>query len=151
MTLSHLSRSSLQVASRRALASQKGMSLVEIMVVIAIMGVLMTVVAVNVIGFLDEANADATRIQIKKMEEALITYSAKHKGKFPSTGEGLAAAKKYFPNNEVPVDAWGNPFQYFAPGTHGDNDYEIISLGKDGKEGGTDADADIQSWNLSGE
>jgi general secretion pathway protein G len=125
---------------------RKGMSLVEIMVVIAIIGVLMTVVAVNVLGYLDDANVDATRIQMKKMEEALVVYASKHKGKFPSTSEGLDAAKKYFQNNQVPTDAWGNPFQYFSPGTHGDNQYEIVSLGKDGREGGEEANADIYSW-----
>ena len=102
---------------------RRGMSLVEIMVVIAIIGVLMTVVAVNVLGYLDDANVDATRIQMKKMEEALVVYASKHKGKFPSNGEGLATAKKYFPDNNVPTDAWGNPFQYFSPGTHGDHAY----------------------------
>ena len=147
MRMSSLGRSSLRAAA----GSRRGMSLVEIMVVIAIIGVLMTVVAVNVIGYLDEANASATKIQIKKMEEALITYASKHKGKFPSTGDGLAAAKKYFPDNEVPTDAWGNGFQYFSPGTQGDRAYEIISLGKDGKEGGEDANADIKSWDLSGD
>jgi general secretion pathway protein G len=147
MRLSRLSRSSVALAAR----SRKGMSLVEIMVVIAIIGVLMTVVAVNVVGFLDDANVSATKIQIKKMQEALTVYASKHRGKFPSTSEGLAAAKKYFPDNEVPVDAWGNTFLYFSPGTHGGNDYEIISLGKDGKEGGDDANADIQSWNMSDE
>ena len=122
------------------------MTLVEIMVVIAIIGVLMTVVAVNVLGFLDEANASATGIQIKKIEDVLMTHAASHRGKFPTTSEGLDAVKKKFPNNEVPVDAWGNSFQYFSPGTHGDHAYEIISLGKDGREGGEDANADITSW-----
>ena len=46
-------------------------------------------------------------------------------------------------------DAWGNEFQYFSPGTSGDRDYEIISLGKDGQEGGEDADGDIRSWEAS--
>ena len=147
MQLSRFSRSSLVAAA----ASRKGMSLVEIMVVIAIIGVLMTVIAVNVLGYLDSANHDATKIQIKKIEEALTVYAAKHKGKFPGTSEGLEAAKKYFPNSEVPTDAWGNGFLYFAPGTHGDHDYEIISLGKDGKEGGDDANADIQSWDMDNE
>ncbi|MFZ5481028.1 MAG: type II secretion system major pseudopilin GspG [Myxococcota bacterium] len=130
---------------------QKGMTLVEIMVVIAIIGVLMTVVSVGVIGFLDDANVDATRIQIKKIEEALVVYSSKHKGRFPGTSDGLGAAKKYFQNSEVPTDAWGNEFQYFSPGTHGDHDYEIISLGKDGREGGEGADADIYSWSTGNE
>lgn len=131
--------------------ARKGMSLVEIMVVIAIIGVLMTVVAVNVIGYLDDANVDATKIQIKKIEEALTVYASKHRGKYPSTSEGLDAAKKYFPNNETPVDAWGNEFQYFSPGTHGDHPYEIVSMGKDGREGGEDANADITSWKSAGE
>jgi general secretion pathway protein G len=146
MQLSRFSRSSLAAA-----ASRKGMSLVEIMVVIAIIGVLMTVIAVNVLGYLDSANHDATKIQIKKIEEALTVYAAKHKGKFPGTSEGLEAAKKYFPNSEVPTDAWGNGLLYFSPGTHGDHQYEIISLGKDGKEGGDDANADIQSWDMDDE
>ncbi|MES2640050.1 MAG: type II secretion system major pseudopilin GspG [Myxococcota bacterium] len=142
MMLSRLSRSSLRAAA----ASRKGMSLVEIMVVIAIIGVLMTVIAVNVLGAMDGANQSATQIQIKKMEEALTFYAAKHKGKFPSTGDGLAAAKKYFPDGAIPTDAWGNEFLYFSPGTHGENQYEIISLGKDGKEGGADYDQDITSY-----
>jgi general secretion pathway protein G len=150
----HMSSSSMRLASLRAaaasrsgvLASRRGMSLVEIMVVIAIIGVLMTVIAVNVLGFLDDANADATKIQIKKMEESLTVYAAKHKGKFPTTGEGLAAVKKYLPDGEVPTDSWGNAYLYFSPGTHGDHDFEIISLGKDGKEGGAESDADITSY-----
>jgi general secretion pathway protein G len=120
------------------------MSLVEIMVVIAIIGVLMTVIAVNVVGYLDDANVDATRIQIKKIEEALITFSARNRGKFPTTADGLQAAGRYFTNNEVPTDAWGNQFQYFSPGSGG-SPYEIISLGKDGKDGGEGPDADISS------
>ncbi|MEN9785200.1 MAG: hypothetical protein RLZZ299_464 [Pseudomonadota bacterium] len=134
--------------SASTLASRRGMSLVEIMVVIAIIGVLMTVVAVNVVGYLDEANASATKIQIKNMESALTTYAAKHRGKYPSTGEGLDAAKKFFPNNTVPTDAWGNAFQYRSPG-NGSAAYEIISLGKDGREGGEDANADISSATMS--
>jgi general secretion pathway protein G len=128
--------------------ARKGMSLVEIMVVIAIIGVLMTVVAVNVIGYLDEANVDATKIQIKNVEQGLTTYASKHRGKFPSTSEGLDVAKKFFPNNQVPTDAWGNTLQYMSPG-RGGAAYEIISLGKDGKDGGEEANADISSATMS--
>ncbi len=129
-------------------ASRKGMSLVEIMVVIAIIGVLMTVIAVNVLGYLDDANVSTTKIQMSKIGEALVVYASKHKGNFPGTSDGLDAAKKYFANNEPPTDAWGHAYQYFSPGTHGDHPYELISLGKDGKEGGDDANADIQSWDM---
>lgn len=140
--------------SRSRLLGQRGMSLVEIMVVIAIIGLLMTVIAVNVTGFLDDANVSATKISINNIEKALIGYSVKHRGKYPSTGEGLDAAKKYYPNEETPTDAWDQPFKYYSPGTHGSGskggqrDYEIISYGKDGKEGGEDENADILSWDM---
>ncbi|MFO0004187.1 MAG: type II secretion system protein GspG [bacterium] len=51
----------------------------------------------------------------------------------------------------MPADAWGNEFQYYSPGTHSQAPYELISLGKDGQEGGADANADIKSWALEGE
>lgn len=132
--------------NRSLLLSRKGMSLVEIMVVIAIIGIIGTVIAVNVIGAQDSAMQGAACIQMKQVENAMIMYAAKHKGKFPSTGEGLAAAKNLLPNNEVPVDPWGNAYQYFSPGTHGQHDFELISLGKDGREGGADAASDLYSW-----
>lgn len=131
--------------------ARRGLTLVEIMVVVAILGTLMAVVAVNVIGSLDTANVDATKLQIKKVEQGLQMYAAKHKGKFPSTSEGLEAAAKYYPDNKVPTDAWGGEFQYYSPGSNSSAAYEIISLGKDGQEGGEDSDADIKSWDLDGE
>jgi len=128
------------------------MTLVEIMVVITIIIGLMSVLAVQVLGALEQANQDTTKIKIRQVEQALQMYAIKHKGKFPSTSEGLAAADKYMPNpGEVPKDEWDNEFQYFSPGSHGDNAYEIISLGKDGKEGGDSYDSDIHSWELDKE
>ncbi|MED5372750.1 MAG: type II secretion system major pseudopilin GspG [Myxococcota bacterium] len=135
-------------AFRSALKSQQGMTLVEIMVVIAILGTIMSVVAFSVVGKLDEANCEATKLTMKNADQALQLYSAKKKGKFPSTSDGLAAAKKYFNDGDVPVDAWGNELQYFSPGSHSDAPYELVSLGKDGVEGGDEANADIQSWNM---
>lgn len=131
--------------------ARQGLTLVEIMVVIAILGILMTVLGGTLIGRIDDANVEATKIQMKNVEKGLQLYAVKHKGKYPSTSEGLEAAAKYFPDSKVPNDAWDNGFQYFSPGTHGENAYEIISLGKDGAEGGEDADADIHSWNMNGE
>jgi len=136
----------------RALRDRRGMTLVEIMVVITIIVSLMAVLAVNVLSRLGDAQRDQTKIQIRQVEQGLQMYAMRHKGKFPSTSEGLEAAAKYMPKTgEIPKDAWGNEFQYFAPGTHGENDYEIISLGRDGKEGGEDADADLFSWSLDEE
>ena len=143
-----LSKRPLHRASRR---SRAGLTLVEIMVVIAILGTLMAVVAVNVVGRMQDANVETTKLQIKQIEQNLAIYAAKHKGKFPTTSQGLEAASKYFPDNKVPTDAWGNDFQYYSPGTHGESDYEIISLGRDGAEGGEDYDADIESWMIGKE
>ena len=123
--------------------SRRGMTLIEIMIVLAILATLMTVLAVGIVGRLDEANVETTKLTMNNIKGELEIYKARHKGKFPATSEGLAAAYK---SKEVPKDAWGNEFQYFSPGTHGDNDYELISLGKDGTEGGEDYDADIKSW-----
>ncbi len=140
--------------SRSRLLGQRGMSLVEIMVVIAIIGLLMTVIAVNVTGFLDDANVSATKISITNVEKGLVGYSLKHRGKYPSSGEGLDAAKKYYPNQETPTDAWDQPFKYVSPGGNrsgndgAQREYEITSYGKDGKEGGLDENADIHSWDM---
>lgn len=132
-------------------AARAGLTLVEIMVVIAILGTLMAIVGVNVVNQMQEANVETTKLQISQIQQNLAMYAAKHKGKFPSTSQGLDPIAKYFSDGQVPVDAWGNPFQYYSPGTHGDNDYEIISLGRDGEEGGEDYDADIESWSMGKE
>ncbi len=136
----------------RASRDRRGMTLVEIMVVITIIVSLMAVLSVTVLSRLADAQRDQTKIQIRQVEQGLQMYAMRHKGRFPTTSDGLEAAAKYMPKTgEVPKDAWGNDFQYFSPGTHGENEYEIISLGRDGKEGGEDADADIHSWNLDEE
>ena len=132
-----LDRSSLLRSAR------KGLTLVEIMVVMAILGVLMAVLGGSLLGYLDSANEDATKLTIGKMDQALQVCAAKHKGKYPSTSQGLEAAAKYMPDGKVPQDAWGQDFQYFSPGTHSDAPYDILSVGKDGQEG---SDDDVKSW-----
>jgi len=124
---------------------EKGLTLVEIMVVMAILGTIMAIVAVNVIGQLDDANTSATRLQMGKIEGDLALYAAKKKGKYPSTSDGLEAASKYFVDGKVPTDAWGNEFQYFSPASNCSKAFELISYGKDGQQGGEDANADLSS------
>jgi general secretion pathway protein G len=121
------------------------------MVVIAILGVLMTVLGGSLLGALDDANVDATKLTMGKVDQALQIYAAKHRGKYPSTSDGLEAASKYMPDGKVPQDAWGFEFQYSSPGTNSSAPYELLSLGKDGESGGEDSEADIQSWNLNGD
>ena len=122
--------------------ARRGLTLVEIMVVIAILGLLMSVIAFNVVASADEADVEACRLQIQTIEAKLGQYyaSAQPKG-YPDTSAGLEKIAKLFPNSEVPVDPWGNAYQYTSDGT----DYEIVSLGKDGAQGGEDVNADISS------
>jgi general secretion pathway protein G len=141
----------LILARKARLHAESGLTLVEIIIVIAILGTLMAILAGSLFGAQDEANVDMTRLQISQVEGGLDIYAAKHGGKYPSTSEGLASVKKYLKGGEIPKDAWGNEFQYFSPGTHGDHPYELISLGKDGQEGGEDVNADITNFDSKSE
>lgn len=136
--------------------AQAGFNLIEIMVAIAIIGVLMAVVGINVIGALDSAKIDASKSSMGTLKNALIMYKLDN-GRYPTTSEGLSAlvqapssakkpGKKYVEG--VPKDGWDNDFAYFSPGTRGQNDFEIISYGSDGQEGGADNAADINSWEI---
>ena len=91
--------------------SRRGLTLVEIMVVIAILGLLMGVIAFNVVASADEADVEACKLQIGQIEKNLNLHRASNKT-FPTTSEGLEAAQKYFPDGVVPKDPWGNDFQY---------------------------------------
>lgn len=137
---------------------QAGFNLIEIMVAIAIIGVLMAVVGVNVLGALDSAKIDASKGAMNNIKSALIMYKLDN-GRYPTTSEGLQAlisapgsakkpGKKYLDADAVPRDGWDNEFAYFSPGTRGSHEYEIISYGADGQEGGQDAGTDINSWEV---
>ena len=136
------------VGSARSIAhlTRRGLTLVEIMVVIAILGLLMGVIAFNVVGAADDADVEICKTQMSQIETTLNRYRATNK-KLPNTAEGLEAAAKLFPDGSVPLDPWGNEFQYTSDG----NDFELVSLGKDGESGGEDANADISSKDLKAE
>jgi general secretion pathway protein G len=140
--------------------SQKGMTLIEIMVVVAIIGSIAALVTVNVLDYLDESKVDTTKIEIKNVEGALEQFKRKH-GFYPTTEQGLQALVEKptagrVPDNypkggylkKVPKDAWGNDFTYYSPGVAG-HEYEIISLGRDGQEGGEDYDSDIKNYEIT--
>ena len=120
--------------------SQRGMSLIEIVVVLAIIGILATVIARSVFGYLDSSKQDTTRLTMSQINTALVTYKAK-KNKFPSSLDKV----KPFMDGDIPKDAWGNEFEYSFPAQGCKTKYELKSLGADGKSGGEDFDADLSS------
>jgi general secretion pathway protein G len=131
-----------------ARAARRGLTLIEIMVVIALLGVLGTVIVVNLMGTLDDGKAEATKVQMANIDSALMQYAIMNGSKYPTTSDGLEKAKKKFKDHKIPTDPWGNAYIYRSPATHGSGKYELVSLGADGKEGGEDANADIKSWEL---
>lgn len=136
---------------RRTLDPQSGMTLIEIMIVIAILGLLTSIVGVAVMRNLETGRQGAAQTQIKQFDTALKLYN-RDCGKYPSTAEGLNALvskpgscprwKPYLEVSVIPNDPWGNPYEYFHPGTHG-QEVEIISKGKDGSLNTQD---DVVSW-----
>ena len=128
-----------------------GMTLIEILVVLVLIGVVLGVVGGNFIGRGEKAKADAARIEIGQIGQSLDLYKLEI-GRYPTTQEGLQALiaapagvnnwnGPYWKKSTVPKDPWGNEYKYAAPGQRGP--YDILSWGADGKEGGEGVNADI--------
>ena len=134
--------------------SERGVTLIEMLVVIMIIGLIASLVAVNVIRQGESAKRTAARAQIGSFMNALGIYKL-DTGVYPPTTQGLQAlrvkpgempnwAGPYLPK-DVPADPWGRPYEYKYPGDHGE-DPDVISLGADGVPGGDGNNADIVSW-----
>jgi general secretion pathway protein G len=135
-----------------------GFTLIELMVVIVIIGILTTVVVINVLPNVDKAAITRARADIAALETALTSYKSDTMV-FPSSSQGLAALKaaptdlgnpdRYRPGGyltRLPDDPWGHPYQYASPGRNGA--FDVWSMGPDGNSGpGGEAD-DIGNWNL---
>lgn len=135
--------------------TQRGFTLLEVMVVLAIIGGIMALVATNIIGSASDSRIKTTKAQIKLLENALDLYKLDN-FTYPTTEQGLEAlvqkptsspepknykAEGYLKGGVLPQDAWGNEFVYFLDKGR----YEILSLGANGQEGGEGEDADISS------
>jgi general secretion pathway protein G len=131
-----------------------GFTLVELLVVLAILGLLVALAAPRVIKYLGSAKSDTARIQIEKLGGILDLYRLEI-GRYPGEQEGLRALVErpgqvdawdgpYLKNRESLTDPWGKPYVYRMPGEHGD--YDLYTLGADSKEGGDGEDRDITNW-----
>ncbi len=121
----------------------RGMTLIEIIVVITILSLLMAAVGVAVIPRLEEAKVDRAKLDIANILNALKTYYAK-KGNYPDTGAGLKALVDTQILEKQPVDPWDHEYVYMLES----GKPVVISYGKDGSPGGSESDADISSKDL---
>ena len=137
--------------------ARQGFTLVELMVVIVIIGLLATVVAINVLPTQDKAMIGKARADISTLEQAIETYRLDNLT-FPdaqsglqaltSPPAGLARPERYREGGYIrrlPEDPWGAPYQYRRPSANG-GQFDVFSFGADGKEGGEGNDADIGNW-----
>jgi general secretion pathway protein G len=123
---------------------EKGFTLVELMVVIVIIGLLATVVVINVMPASDRAAETKAKADIATLEQGVSLYRIQHM-RYPSEPEGLQALVESGQIRRLPEDPWGNPYRYAAPGRDG-SPFEIYSWGADGREGGEGENADIGTW-----
>ncbi|MES2722081.1 MAG: type II secretion system major pseudopilin GspG [Pseudomonadota bacterium] len=136
--------------------AEAGFTLLELMVVIVILGLLATVVMVNVLPSQDRAMKEKARADISVLEQSIEGYRLDN-FTFPTNEQGLQAlvtppAGMARPDRyreggyirRLPQDPWGNPYQYAVPGEKGR--FDIYSFGADGRKGGEGDDADIGNW-----
>jgi general secretion pathway protein G len=121
---------------------EKGFSLIEILVVMAIIGLLVALVAPKFLGKVDKAKQQDAQAQIELLGQALDIYRLENH-KYPTTEEGLEVLQTYL-KKELPLDPWDNEYIYTSPGLHGE--YDLVSYGADNAEGGEGNDTDIVSW-----
>lgn len=128
-------------------ALQRGMTLVEIMVVVVIISLVAGVVGVAVLQRLGDAQKKVAYTQIRTLSDALDLYKLSLRN-YPSTAEGLGALAAPKGNEKpfltaVPKDPWGNDYVYIYPGTHNPSGFDLMSYGPDGVQGGGD---DVGNW-----
>jgi general secretion pathway protein G len=149
----HSSLSKGEIMEGRTRQQERGFTLIEIMVVVIIIGLLAALVGPRLFGKVSIAKQKAAKAQIELFGTALDTFRL-DVGRYPTAEEGLKALREkpagaenwqgpYLPK-EIPVDPWNKQYVYKSPGEHGD--YDLISYGLDGAEGGEGENQDIVSW-----
>ena len=136
-------------------ATRHGFTIIEVMAVILIIGILGSIVAVNVVGRIDKAKVTSTKANLKVLHSAVIQFKL-DTGRYPTEEAGLQELVEqptdvtgwntggYLETTSLPKDAWGNEFVYQLSPDSG-KPFVIISYGADGEEGGEKLDADLYS------
>lgn len=137
---------------------QRGFSLIELLVVLVILGLLVSIVAPNVLDRADQARTQKVQADFKAIETALKMYRLDNFN-YPSTDQGLAALvekpgidpvpRNWKPSgylDELPKDPWGRAYLYLSPAEYGDGDFDLFTFGADGVSGGEDQNTDIGNW-----
>ena len=133
---------------------QSGFTLVELLVVMAILVLIASLVAPRVIAYLGSSRTKTAKIQIESLSTTLELFRL-DTGRYPSSEEGLRALVArpamvqgwngpYLKGGRLPNDPWGKPYLYRHPGEHGE--FDIFSFGADGEPGGDDEKQDVRSW-----
>jgi general secretion pathway protein G len=145
---------------QRSEAQSPGFTLIEIMAVVLIIGLLSTIVGAAIFRQVDRAKVTAAGAQISSLEGVLELYRMDN-GKFPTSEQGLLALVEaptaepvprnyppggYLKDGRLPVDPWGEPYQYENPGASNPHSYDLWSFGADGAPGGEGVDADVGNW-----
>lgn len=134
--------------------NSQGFTLLELLVVLIIIGLLAGIIGPNLFKHVGQSEVTTARAQMDMLGKALDSYRL-DTGHYPSSAQGLAALNRApsdeprwhgpYMKKEVIADPWGNPYQYRQPGSDM-HDFEIVSLGKDGRSGGTDENTDLMTW-----
>jgi general secretion pathway protein G len=143
---------------RGRVRARSGFTLIEILVVIAVLSVLAALVAPNVFRHLGTAKDAAARSQMEMFAAALDAYRL-DTGRYPTTAQGLDALVREptaeprprnwrgpYLRKDIPFDPWGNPYIFVSPGEFNPQGFDLLSLGGDGLPGGEGENADILSW-----
>ncbi len=132
-----------------------GFTLIEVMVVVVVLGLMASMVAPDVFRQLGQAKSESARSQIEMLGAALDSYRLDN-NTYPTGSQGLESLRHEplsgpdvrnwrgpYLRKDVPLDPWGNPYEYRSPGRDASGGYELISYGADGREGGTGDDMDL--------
>lgn len=156
MPLTTPSQTTVQTpAGRRAsvIHHMRGFTLLELLVVMVIIGLLASIITPMYFNQIGKSNVKVARAQLEALGQALDQFRL-DVGRYPTTEQGLVALrtapaglgqwKGPYLKRDVPMDPWGQPYQYLAPGKHGE--YDLWSHGSDGQPGGDGEAADVTSW-----